>query len=91
MPLPPWLPVPWRSRTSSRRGCAKRKAIYRPSAQPATELPAIDWSVCTRCGECVVASGGTGIDLMGVPSEEVIEVGAVIVATGYDHYRAGRG
>jgi heterodisulfide reductase subunit A len=72
-------------------GLRQRKAIYRPSAQPATELPAIDWSVCTRCGECVIASGGTGIDLMGVPSDEVIEVGAVIVATGYDHYRPADG
>jgi heterodisulfide reductase subunit A2 len=72
-------------------GLRTRKAIYRPSAQPATELPAIDRAVCTRCGECVMASGGKGIDLTGVLSEEVIEVGAVIVATGYDHYRPAEG
>jgi heterodisulfide reductase subunit A len=71
-------------------GLRSRKAIYRPSAQPETELPAIDWSACTRCGECALASGA-GIDLMGVPDDEVIEVGAIVVATGYDHYQPSDG
>ncbi len=71
-------------------GAATRKAIYRPRSQPASELPAIDWAACTRCGACIPAAG-TGIDLAGVPQEEVIEVGAVIVATGYDHYRPAAG
>jgi heterodisulfide reductase subunit A len=66
-------------------GLATRKAFYKPHPDSVPELPAIDWANCTRCGECVLAAG-PGIEIDGVPEDEVIEAGAVIVATGYDHY-----
>ena len=71
-------------------GLATRKAFYKPHPQAVPELPAIDWANCTRCGECVLAAGA-GIEIDGVPEDEVIEVGALIVATGYDHYEPGEG
>ena len=71
-------------------GLSTRKAFYKPHPAAVPELPAIDWASCTRCGECVLAAG-PGIEIDGVPEDEVIEVGAVIVATGYDHYEPAEG
>jgi heterodisulfide reductase subunit A len=75
----------------SEEGLRTRKAIYRPGTQASSELPAIDWATCTRCGACLLAADGQGIDLAGEATEETLEVGAVIVATGYDHYRPAVG
>ncbi len=71
-------------------GLAMRKAFYKPHPRSVPELYAIDWANCTRCGECVLAAGG-GIEIDGVPRELVVEVGALIVATGYDHYQPLQG
>ncbi len=71
-------------------GLSTRKAFYKPHPGSVPELPAIDWAVCTRCGECVLAAG-SGIEIDGVPESEAIEVGAIIVATGYDHYEPREG
>ena len=71
-------------------GLSTRKAFYKPHPQAVPDLPAIDWASCTRCGECVLAAGA-GIEIDGVPQDEVIEVGAIIVATGYDHYEPAEG
>ena len=67
-----------------------RKAFYKPHPRSVPELYAIDWANCTRCGECVLAAG-SGIEIDGVPRELVVEVGALIVATGYDHYQPLQG
>jgi heterodisulfide reductase subunit A len=71
-------------------GLTTRKAFYQPHPNAVPSLPAIDWANCTRCGECVLAAG-TGIEIDGVPEDETVEVGAVIVATGYDHYTPREG
>ncbi len=71
-------------------GISMRKAFYKPHPQAVPELYAIDWASCTRCGECVLAAGA-GIEIDGVPEDEVVEVGAIIVATGYDHYQPREG
>ncbi len=72
-------------------GLGKRRAIYQPYGGSEPNLPAIDWNACTRCRACVEAAGGKGIDLSSEPTETQIEVGAVVVASGFDHYepRAG--
>jgi len=67
-------------------GLSWRRAIYRPYPGSEPRLPAIDWRACTRCGACVEAAGGRGIDLDDRPVEMDIEVGAIVVATGFDHY-----
>ena len=71
-------------------GLTTRKAIYRPHPEAQPSLAAIDWASCTRCGECVLAAG-IGITIDAVPESETIEVGAVIMATGYDHYEPREG
>jgi heterodisulfide reductase subunit A len=72
-------------------GLGKRRAIYQPYAGSEPDLPAIDWTACTRCRACIEPGGGKGIDLSGRARETQVEVGAVVVATGFDHYepRAG--
>lgn len=67
-------------------GISRRRAIYQPYPGSEPNLPAIDWNSCTRCGECVTAAGGRGIDLASEPHEIKIEAGAIVLATGFDHY-----
>jgi heterodisulfide reductase subunit A2 len=71
-------------------GLSTRTSFYKPHPQSVPELYAIDWASCTRCGECVLAAGD-GIEIDGVSEEQVVEVGALIVATGYDHYQPREG
>jgi heterodisulfide reductase subunit A len=72
-------------------GLTTRKAIHRPYAGSEPALLAIDWSNCTLCGECAGPSGGVGISLDPGTVETTVEVGAIVVATGYDHYEPRRG
>ncbi len=65
---------------------SRRKAIYHayPGCYP--PMPAIDWRSCTRCGKCVAAVGGKGIDLRAEPREVELHTGVIVLATGYDPY-----
>jgi len=70
---------------------AKRKAIYLPYAGCDPAIPAIDWTICTRCGKCAEASGHNGISLEEAPRQIELEVGALVLATGFDHYAPPEG
>ncbi len=72
-------------------GLSQRKAIFRPYPGSEPDRLAIDWRACTRCGACVEAVGGGGIELDSQPTETDIEVGAIVVATGFDHYVPAEG
>ena len=72
-------------------GLSRRRAIYQPYVGSEPNLPAIDWAACTRCGDCVTAAGGRGIDLAAEVVETHVEAGAVVVATGFDHYEPREG
>jgi heterodisulfide reductase subunit A len=67
-------------------GMSRRRAIYQPYPGSEPDMPAIDWAACTRCGACVEAAGDRGIDLTSEPVETHVEAGAIVVATGFDHY-----
>ena len=67
-------------------GVTKRKAIYKPYPEAVPELPAIDWNVCTKCGECLKATNNKGINLNAKEKEETIRVGAIVMATGFKPY-----
>ena len=70
-------------------GMTTRKAIYTayPGCFPAT--PAIDWAHCTRCGKCLLDHGG--IDLNDTPETVEMNVGAIVVATGFRPYEPPQG
>lgn len=60
-----------------------RKAIYYVPTYP--DMYAIDFDACTKCGECVNVCEGK-IELENKITEQNIEVGAVVVATGLNWY-----
>jgi heterodisulfide reductase subunit A len=66
-------------------GLTTRKAIYRPYPEVIPHAPAIDWEHCTRCGACLKANG-TGLDLENRPHTFELNVGAVVVSTGFQPY-----
>jgi len=71
-------------------GLTKRKAIYQayPGCYP--PIPAIDWQNCTYCGECLKADG-RGIDLDYRTERLELNVGAIVVATGFRPYEPRTG
>jgi heterodisulfide reductase subunit A len=66
-------------------GLTKRKAIYRPYDGCEPSAPAIDWEACTRCGECQKIAP-EAIDLEAKTETLHLNVGAIVVATGFDPY-----
>ena len=68
------------------RGLSTRKAIYIPFPQAVPSAYVVDEEHCTKCGLCVKVCPTKAINLD--EKEEIIEeeVGAIIVATGYDLY-----
>jgi heterodisulfide reductase subunit A len=69
----------------------QRKAIYLPYKRGVPPIPAIDWRVCTKCGKCIEAAGGSGISLEESPKEIRLHAGAIVLATGFDHYEPPAG
>ena len=62
-----------------------RKAIYVPQPQAVPLIYTIDIDNCIKCFKCVDACGElSAIDLSQQPEEIELEVGAIIVATGFD-------
>ncbi len=68
------------------RGLSTRKAVYIPFPQAIPASYVVDVENCTRCGRCVKVCPTNAINLD--EREEVVEedVGAVIIATGYELY-----
>ena len=68
------------------RGLSTRKAIYIPFPQAVPSAYVVDTEHCKKCGACSKVCPTKAINLD--ESEEVVEeeVGAIVVATGYDLY-----
>ena len=68
------------------RGIGERNAIYIPFPQAVPKLALIDNDVCINCRNCERTCPAEAIDFE--QKEEIIdiEIGAVIVATGWDEY-----
>lgn len=71
-------------------GLTTRKAIYQsyPGAYP--QIPAIDWEHCDGCGGCLKVNG-TGLNLENKPETLTLNVGAFVVATGFQPYEPREG
>ena len=67
-------------------GLSQRKAIFMPYPGCYPPIPAIDWYLCTKCGKCVQAVNGKGIDLNEEPREVIQHSGVIVLATGCDPY-----
>lgn len=67
---------------------ALQKAIYAPPSRAVPNTYAIDMEACIRCGKCVAACVPGAIDLDAQGSEDIVEVGAVLLAPGYAPFDA---
>ena len=66
------------------QGMYKRKAAYLPFPQAVPSSYAIDFEHCIRCGQCVDACPVNAINLDTEEKTIELEVGSVVVATGFD-------
>jgi len=66
----------------------ERKAIYLPSNQALPRAYVIDPEACTKCGLCIEACPVSAISLEEKPREVTIDVGAIVVATGFEIFDA---
>ncbi len=68
-------------------GIAPRKAIYIPHSQASPLLYTIDLDNCIKCYKCVDACGKLdAIDFGQQPKQTWLDVGSIIVATGFDSF-----
>ena len=71
-------------------GLGMRKAVYVPFPQSVPSVYTIDFDACTLCGECVKACPRGAIDLEDEGKEMELNVGAIILATGFELYDIGQ-
>jgi len=71
-------------------GIGKSKAIYMPIPQSVPQVVLIDPDHCVGCGLCLQACPADAVDYEQKAEEIEFEVGAVIVATGYQLFDASR-
>jgi len=73
-------------------GMDKTKAIYHPHEMAYPQRYAIDGEVCLgeECGRCVEKCSYDAIDLRAKAVETGLEVGSVIIATGWEAYDASK-
>jgi len=64
----------------------ERKAIYKPFPQAVPASYVVDFDKCTKCGACVKVCSVHAIDLEEKEQLQEFEVGAAIVATGFDMF-----
>jgi heterodisulfide reductase subunit A len=67
-------------------GLSTRKAIYRAYTECVPNSLVIDWEHCTKCGECVKVAPEGMINLDEEANEFEVNVGAVVLATGFQPY-----
>ncbi len=82
---------PWKADSEFDEGLAKRKAIYTPFPQAVPNVPVIDTEHCTyflkgTCRACEKFCDAKAIDFEQKDETVEAEVGAIIIATGYDAF-----
>jgi len=71
-------------------GIGKRKAIYIPYPQAVPLAASIDFKACIGCGRCEQACPANAVRLEQEPQDIKLNVGAIIVATGWQPFDASR-
>jgi len=79
---------PFKAKSEFEMGMAQRKVIYTPFPQAVPNIPVIDAKNCPKiqkdkCGACAIVCGPKCIDFKQQDTVITEEVGAIIVATGY--------
>jgi heterodisulfide reductase subunit A len=64
----------------------ERKAIYKPFPQAVPASYILDFEKCKKCGACVKVCSAHAIDMEDKEKFQEFEVGAVIMATGFDPF-----
>ncbi len=82
---------PWKAVSEFDEGLTQRKAIYTPFAQAVPNVPVIDTEHCAyflkgTCRACEKFCDPKAIDFEQQDKEVEVEVGAIIMATGYDAF-----
>jgi heterodisulfide reductase subunit A len=80
------------------QGLGARKAIYVPFSNALPQVALLDVENCTFCGACARACPTNAIDFLQEPADSILDVGTIIVATGFrlipveraDRYGAGK-
>ena len=67
-------------------GLGRRKAIDVPNPYATPLTYAIDWEKCTRCGDCVKKCPTGAIQFEQKESKRQIQVGAIILSTGFEEF-----
>jgi len=63
-----------------------RKAIYMPMPQAVPRAMTVDKDNCIECGLCMKMCKAGAVDLKQQPQEVELNVGAIIIATGFDQF-----
>jgi len=84
-----WEKCPWRTDSEWNLGLGKRKAIYTPFPQAVPNIPVIDKDICAyfqtgKCRACQKFCPADAIDFEQTDKIIEVEVGAIIVTTGFD-------
>jgi heterodisulfide reductase subunit A len=67
-------------------GLVERTAIYRPFPQAVPSIYTIDFNACLKCGACVRTCPAEAIDINDPGKEIELNVGAIVLATGFELY-----
>ena len=67
-------------------GMYERKAIYKPFPQAVPASYVVDFGNCKECGACEKVCSAKAIDMEAVEHTVELQVGAVIMATGFDTF-----
>ncbi|MDI6711533.1 MAG: CoB--CoM heterodisulfide reductase iron-sulfur subunit A family protein [Bacillota bacterium] len=71
-------------------GLGVRKAIYIPFAQAVPKVALVDLENCVLCGTCERVCRSKAVDFSRQPETVTVEVGAVVLATGFRLFDPGR-
>ncbi|MEM2321193.1 MAG: FAD-dependent oxidoreductase [Candidatus Bathyarchaeia archaeon] len=71
-------------------GLSQRKAAYIEFPQAVPSAYAIDFNACTKCGKCEQVCPAKAINLNDAGKVIELNVGAILLATGYEIYEAER-
>jgi len=71
-------------------GMVKRKAAYIMFPQAVPSAYAIDFNACTKCGKCEKVCPSKAVNLEDKGRIEELNVGAIIMATGYELFDANQ-